>query len=293
MKIKTNATDRKLLAGLLAEKLNTDFRYLGVPSFAYVVGGYTINKDATITGDDLSPILNILLEHNYIQPEDIPQEEKPIDSAATAVEPNEINETCISIPASEFTPSTAMNLIRLVYARQDLINAMTQGEKIYIDSEMINRLNDEKPETLDHIRKILISEKMLGLVLGISFEEDKFMLEFPSNPEEPDKWLYYARLMEALVDRAKKAGHVNAKRILPKETEMKYYCHGFLMQLGMGGPDHKETRQVLLGHLKGFAAFRTSEQMEAHKAKFSERRRNARTANLEATSAEKQEEVVG
>ena len=47
----TNTTDRKALAQALAAELGTEVRYLGVPSCAYQVGEYTIQKDGTIEGN--------------------------------------------------------------------------------------------------------------------------------------------------------------------------------------------------------------------------------------------------
>ena len=38
--------DRKALAQELAQETGADVKYLGVPSCAYKVGPYTINKDA-------------------------------------------------------------------------------------------------------------------------------------------------------------------------------------------------------------------------------------------------------
>lgn len=55
--------------------------------------------------------------------------------------------------------------------------------------------------------------------------------------------------------------------IEPEDSEMKYFCRGFLLQLGLGGAEYKELRSVLLDHLHGFAAFRTTAKMDAHRQK--------------------------
>ena len=49
----------------------------------------------------------------------------------------------------------------------------------------------------------------------------------------------------------------------------------------MGGADHREIRNALLGHLHGFAAFRTADKMDAHKAKYAEIRRAKRETEEE------------
>ena len=45
------------------------------------------------------------------------------------------------------------------------------------------------------------------------------------------------------------------------------------MQLGMGGANYKATRTALLKHLHGYAAFRTADKMDAHRARYAELRK--------------------
>ena len=71
--------------------------------------------------------------------------------------------------------------------------------------------------------------------------------------------------------------------IEPEDSEMKYFCRGFLLQLGLGGAEYKELRSVLLDHLHGFAAFRTTAKMDAHRQKYAEIRRQQRE-NVQADS---------
>ena len=42
------------------------------------------------------------------------------------------------------------------------------------------------------------------------------------------------------------------------------------------GADYKETRRILMGHLTGFAAFKSAADMEAHKERQAQRRRERR-----------------
>nr|DAR21934.1 MAG TPA: hypothetical protein [Caudoviricetes sp.] len=46
--------------------------------------------------------------------------------------------------------------------------------------------------------------------------------------------------------------------------------------MGFGGTQHKETRRILMGHLNGFAAFKSAADMEAHKERQAQRRRERR-----------------
>ncbi len=54
MKLSYNLTgaQRKTLVDAIGQELNTSAEYLGVPTFAYEVGGYHIDKNGTVTGND-------------------------------------------------------------------------------------------------------------------------------------------------------------------------------------------------------------------------------------------------
>ena len=63
------APDRKALARELAAEIGVETKYLGAPTFAYKIGPYTINKDASIDGEDLETIRAFLIRHDYIHQE--------------------------------------------------------------------------------------------------------------------------------------------------------------------------------------------------------------------------------
>ena len=280
--------DRKALAKELAQEIGAEVKYLGVPSCAYQVGPYIINKDASIAGDDLEAIRGFLIQHDYIHQEPAVPVEEPNDTEEPASgSEEEITETNVSVPISELNTVSLVNLLKLVYAKQKLIAAMTQSDFIFIDEEVIDLLNDEKPDQVGMISELIESESKAGMIRGLQIKEDRLTFTFPFDGNEPTRWASYAKLPLAFIDRAKKAQHINAKRIDPTESEMKYYCNSLLMQLGFGGADFKADRAVLLGHFTGYAAFKSTDKMEAHKAKFTERRKAARlTEHTQAEPAE-------
>ena len=320
----TVKADRKALANELAAEIGAEVEYLRAPSFAYRVGPYTINKDASIDGEDLVAIRDFLIRHDYIhqelayaveedayseaerlteetvndtevvntpeEPEESLSETGPADSEADVIEqePEESNsedaETKVSVPISDMNPAGLVNLIRLVYAKQNLINAMLQSDFISIDEEVIDLLNDEKPDSVEAISEILQSEGDIGMFRGLDLKDGCASFTFPFNSSDPTHYTSFAKLLTSLIGRARKAQRVNAKRIEPAEGEMKYYCNSMLAQLGFGGPDFKADRAALLGHLTGYAAFRSEEKMR----EFSERRKAAANApaDLEADSGE-------
>ena len=304
-----NKIDRKALAKELAEEIGAEVRYLGVPSCAYRVGPYTINRDASIGGDDLEAIRAFLIRHDYIheepaavpveeeneeensmevvpEQEETPAEEAPADSRACE---DAMTETNVSVPVESLTPASMVNLLRLVYAKQKLISAMIQSDFLFIDEEVIDILNDEKPDTMEAISELIQNEANVNMLRGLDLKDERLTFSFPYDDDDPTRWASYAKLLLALIDRAKAAQHINAKPITPASSEMKYCCNSLLMQLGFSGPDFKTERAVLLGHLPGYAAFKSTEKMEAHKARFSERRKAARLAAEESDVGAKTE----
>ena len=74
----------------------------------------------------------------------------------------------------------------------------------------------------------------------------------------------YATLLCAILEHAKAAKRVFLRADADPVNE-KYRANSFLMRLGFGGPEHKPLRRVLLGHLNGYAAFRSAAGMQAHR----------------------------
>ena len=280
-------TNRRQLATELGQELALEVKYLGVPSCAYQVGNYTINKDGTIDGD-LEAIRDFLINHGIIHNEPITSSTDTGMTESTPLSLCDVDSIELSIPANDLTPQQLINLIYILYARQRLLAAMTRNDNIHMDEELIGLLKDEKPDTSERILELLQNEIHVGMVTGINITADVFTLTL-AGADHSDDLTTYVRLMSALLARAKEAGFVSAKLIDPAEGEMKYYVNSFLNQLGFGGAEHKNDRHILMGHIKGYAAFKNSAQMERHKARLKDRRQAARQtapADSEAGDAE-------
>jgi hypothetical protein len=259
-------------------------KYLGVPSCAYQVGNYTINRDGSIDGD-LEAIHDFLVRQGYIKDEPAEQDTADANTEPAPAFESGADNTELSIPWDDLTPQQMINLIRILYSRQKLLAAMLKYDGIRIDEELIGLLNDEKPNTTERIQELLQNEIRVGMVSGVNIANVTFSLTLAGTDHSSDLYAY-VRLMAALLSRAKAAGFVSAKRIDPAEGEMKYYVNSFLNQLGFGGPDHKNDRRVLMGHIKGYAAFKSADGMESHKTKYAALRKAKKQAEAEA---EKQE----
>ena len=275
-------TNRRQLATELGQELALEVKYLGVPSCAYQVGNYTINKDGTIDGD-LEAIRDFLINHGIIHNEPVTSSTDTRMTESTPLSPSDVDSIELSIPCVDLTPQQLINLIHILYARQKLLAAMLKYDGIRIDEELIGLLNDEKPNTTERIQEMLQNEIRVGMVSGVNIADVTFSLTLAGTDHSSDLYAY-VRLMAALLSRAKAAGFVSAKRIDPDEGEMKYYVNSFLNQLGFGGPEYKKDRRVLMGHIQGYAAFKNNVQMEKHKARLKDRRNASKQtapANLE------------
>lgn len=115
-------------------------------------------------------------------------------------------------------------------------------------------------------------------------EHSDAVVMLTATPIQNTRWQHYANLLLAIAAKAKAARRVNAALVEPADSEMKYFCRAFLLQLGLGGAEHRDMRSLLLNHLHGYAAFRTTEKMDAHRQKYADLRRQLRESDSEAQS---------
>ena len=131
MTITINATgaERKRLVQTIAQWLGCEAKYLGVPSCAYQVDYFTIEKNGSLTFDDSadSEVIERLLQHIYDEGFDI-------DQSHTEDEPeDEKNGICISMPRSIFTDSNLENLKALIAAKGNLIKKALGADDLPIE----------------------------------------------------------------------------------------------------------------------------------------------------------------
>jgi len=116
MKLNFNVTgqERKALTAAISEALNAPTNYLGMPSAAYEVGGYHIDKAGTVTGDDNPDLLAALAERGF-------EPEAPAEPEASTEPEAPIDRVCIEIPLGSFTPDNIDNLRKMILAKEELI----------------------------------------------------------------------------------------------------------------------------------------------------------------------------
>ena len=285
MTITTNTTDRKALAKAIAEELGTTARYMGMPSCGYQIGDFTVDRDGNISGEDFTALQDFLTRNGYEIPDlDTPAEEQPAEEMPADSE--HVTSMDISIPAHDVTVAQLKNLTHMLYARQTLINRMTQSDCLNIPEILIQRLADAEPESAEAFTDLLDDCRALEGLTGFDFRDGKVSMTFPFDEAQPEKWTTYANLLNRIYDAAVKATRVFPERVEPDEQNEKYLAHVWLQRLGYHGPDFKAERKILLGHLTGYCAFANGDKMQAHKEKYTAIRRERRLAEQEAAVME-------
>ena len=281
MTITTNTTDRKALAKAIAEELGTTARYLGLPSYGYQIGDFTVDHDGNIIGEDFGALQDFLRRNGYVSDEPAADQEAPADSEA---EP--ITSMDISIPARDATVAQLKNLIFMLHSRQLLINRMTDSDCLNVADILIDRLQESTPETLEDLTSLLDDSRAVAELTGFDLRDGKVSMTFPFDETQPERWTTYANLLNRIFDAAMKATRVFPERVEPDGQNEKHLAHVWLQRLGYHGADFKAERKILLGHLKGYCAFGSGDKMQAHKEKYTALRRERRLAEQEAAVLE-------
>ena len=258
MRMQTTAPDRKTLVKALAEHLGEEAVYCGPRSFAYTIGGVTVDREGQVIlpeGMDPGGIQSFLVSKGWLE-------------AAPAVEPDQMT---ISVPAEGMTVKTMHNLILMLYSKQHLLNSAIKGDSIHITDAVIERLQQTLPETPADFKALVDDFKAQGQIAGVGFTNEAVSLSFPLSDKQ-DVIHVYTLLTVNLIAAAKAA-----TRVLPdlqQPENEKYYMRNWLVRLGFGGKESKGLRSLLLKHLKGHSAFRTDAEANKHRDKYAEIRRS-------------------
>ena len=216
---------KKKLVKLISSHLGIESKYLGVPSCAYSIGAYTVNKDGSLSwdeDDEKTPgLLEAIKAEGFTASEDEEVEEEEV-LVEEEMEEAEVNRLCISFPKSMYDERTLENLKNLVEGKGTLMEKAFKAESLEIV------VDDEK----------------------VSFPWFELI--------DSDHFNAYTQFISAITKMAREQ-----KRILGKEREVeneKYAFRCFLLRLGFIGDDYKLTRKILLENLEGSAAFKTKKE---------------------------------
>ena len=281
MTVTTNTTDRKALAKALADKLGTTAKYMGPPTFGYQVGDYIVDRDGNIEGEDFEALRDFLQSIGCFPEEETEPAGEQTEPETETPDSGAQDQVSISMPANDLTPAQMKNLIFTLFTKQYLIGKMTGGDLLNIPDNLIARLMENTPETMEDFKALLDAAKEDGLT-GFEFAEGKITLTYAAHQDEPERNMVYAMLTARILKATKEATRVFPERQEPENE--KYFARAWLLRIGYNGADSKAERNLLLKHLKGHSAFPNDEAAEKHKTKYAEIRKEKRQAAQEVTS---------
>ena len=271
MTLQTNPAGRREMVQAISERLGSPAVYLRTPTCAYRIGGLTVERDGSIISDDdalLEALRPMLIERGWLT---------DAEASVTKTEPteqdSEITQMELSFPVEDWTVPQLKNFLHTLYSNQHILRRMMQSDALYIDRQMMERLDEA--QTPADLEARLADGLATGLLKGCCIQDGRFTLEAIQDDRDPARWQVYATLLCAILEHAKAAKRVFLRADADPVNE-KYRANSFLMRLGFGGPEHKPLRRVLLGHLNGYAAFRSAAGMQAHREKYAQLRRKQR-----------------
>ncbi|HBA50164.1 MAG TPA: hypothetical protein DCZ91_20700 [Lachnospiraceae bacterium] len=278
MKMKTNAENRKAVVKAVSEILGIPSKYLGVPSCNFQVGDCIIDRAGTVETEDEKTagiVLAGLIERGYA---DAPETEE--------------NKVMIGFPAEGMTALNLKNLIFLMHSRQYLINQSIGEKNFSIPDGLVEELEENGDVTIEGLEDSL--KAFADETRGIAVSSEKITFRFPYT-EDAVKVKAWTDLASAMVRQVKEQ-----KRIDPEERieeNEKYYMRIWLLRIGFGGRDMKESRNMLMENLKGHSAFRTQADIDRAKVRTKQRaeakKLAAQEAQERAETAQAEETVAG
>ena len=263
----------------ISERLGSPAVYLRTPTCAYRIGGLTVERDGSIASDDdtlLETLRPMLMERGWLTDTAADSEvEAPVAKTEPTEQDSETTQMELSFPVEDWTVPQLKNLMHTLYSNQHILRRMTQSDALYIDRQLVERLDEA--QTLADWEARLADGLAAETLKGCRIRDGKFTFEATLDERDPTRWQVYGTLLGAMLRHAKAAKRVFLKEDADSENE-KYRANSLLTRLGFGGPEHKELRRVLMGHLSGYAAFRNEAGMRAHREKYAQLRREQQAA---------------
>ena len=312
MEIRYNVTGdrRKALVKVISDTTGVRAVYKFMPTCNYEIDYFTVTKDGTLIFDDradseeVEKVLDAIAEAGFdcepadtesdspkeaeqdapaAESEDAPQQAEQAATGADSAEDGDQGETIsltVSLPTAQHTGTTLRNLVNLIYTRASLLNKAL-GTAFRVDEGLTDALLDDSAIlTAEAFRKAVAAyEGEHGKAIdGLTITPETII--FASLPETDDPAVIrtFTELCALMNKQALTQKRIQAKEV--NEDNEKYSMRIWLIRLGLNGPDHKETRKVLMENLSGHCAFRT----EAEKVRWQERQAAKREA-LKAAKA--------
>ena len=284
MILNTHPENRKEMVKAICELTGMNAMYLFTPTYAYQVGPITVRRDGSIVCEDeamLSAIKPMLIECGWLEAEaqsEMPAEpESPADSKdmPETAAPLSVEQMDITMPVPGWTVAQMTNLLRILYSKQNLIKRMLGCDMLSIEESFVRAISENPPESTADFEARVQEAVDAGSIRGFRLCDEQVTLSTLFAQDEPTRWTAYADLLKGMMRIAETATRTGLKRLDDPENE-KYHANSWLMRMGLRGSQNRETRRILMGHLTGFAAFRSVADMQAHKERVARKRREGR-----------------
>ena len=250
-------TRRKEMVTAISEIMDIPQAYKGAPTFAYVIGDFTVNNEGSLCFDETTNNIEIMVE-------------RLIDGLGQRgfqfeMPDRQYDELAEGSDADEVWAAREMRRMNLENQKvPDYSNRGPYGGDDVPDILTIEMPLDGFSETaLENLYRLIASKAVLiKKAFGadsLPIERMETTLRFPwlRFGIEPEEINAYARFIGALCAMAKTQQRITATE-RPVDNE-KYAFRCFLLRLGFIGPEYKEERKVLLSKLTGSAAFKNGQ----------------------------------
>jgi len=233
MQIKYNVSGekRKALVAVMRDTLQDTTRYLGAPSFCFMVGKYTVDKNGTVTcpeDADAAQIKMLIRElaHDGFIGERIGEVTKPAEHIVAEPEqqkkekPHTVapDRLSIELPKDGMPPAAMENLRRLIASKATLL------------------------------------KKALGTdSLPITEHADRIEFGWFRPTDDQAEIAAYYQLVHGLCELAR-----TQKRVLASERPVnsdRYTLRCLLLRIGFIGDEFKTSRKILLRNLEGSSSY--------------------------------------
>lgn len=223
--------DRKTLVAAIGEILQTRAIYQGVPSFAYTIGGFEVDKQGALIVAEATPetVVDTLLESLKLRGFTFEQEAsqtEPETETENQIQSESDDVLIIEMPNEGFTDEAMTNLENLLKGKGELI------------------------------------KKALGIeALTLAQPDETISFPWFKADSEPEAIQAYTQFIAAICEMAKTQKRISAT--VKTVNNEKYAFRCFLLRLGFIGDDYKITRKILLSKLSGSAAFKSGKKTDA------------------------------
>lgn len=240
---KVSTPERKQVAGIIAESIVEDAKYQGTPTYAYHMGGWTIDRAGTVDTPEIQKdSLRIVLD--------------ALKTAGAIVEGN----GTVTLSLEGHTGNSIRNLINMIWVKQNLIQKSLARQQAIIPESLVITINAVPIDSLEDFAKVVNDAVDAGQIAGDSdldfdLAEKTLSFNFFTATLETDEVLAFITLCQQLNEQAKKQKFSSTRQ---KETgNDKFAMRVWLNRLGFVGDAFKGERKALLARLSGNTAFAT------------------------------------